>query len=299
MAGHSGTSLLLKNLILVPRLLDSKTRAKLRVDPENHAVDASLRILVLMGAAGLQPIVEHHGLEPGYCVALTGPEYLGIGYRESHFKLSSEAQTIYPNRPIGASVFGDDKGGGLDVVCPDVVAFLVLDSCLWASALGPFLFSVEQIEKRLSGEAITFLRENRFRIEPDQTLKQTKDLGYGGIQKIRILGKKSDATRPDGRKYMRLAQHRMFDDDNGSGNALMKLNDAITHIIRDQGSPIDLERGDVLLVNNRRVATSWGDYTLIRRPLMGVVPRSIAPGDRCIVRMSFYSPNEITDHLPI
>jgi hypothetical protein len=303
LGGHEGTTLLLRNALEMPFWWNKWERGRLRQDPEGSyfAHDASHRLILLMGAAGFRPLVERHDVTNDYFfVHAKGQEevQLNTGFRDTHFKLPSEPATIHPNKFIGPSL-GTRLGNRLDMVCPDVVAYILIEKRhRWLRDTGPRFFRIAEIENEIVNgsdhrETLKYLRERHFEIEPDFLEGQSHDLGLGGVSDVNVLGPLSG----DEPKYMRFdcARLKHDEDEEHAGAILLAFRNALQDIGRRQRIPMDWNRGDVLFVNNRRVATQWlpirrerkwfHHETHQRDPLMA--------GDRVVLRMSFYSPVKI------
>lgn len=295
LGGHSGTSLVVRNLFDVPFWFDSEARRDIKSAPESisHARRAALTITMLLGAVGYRPIVEKWEEHPATLVLAKGREHDVTEYTLCRFKLPQEASTCHPNRPLGPSIFGHDKGGQLDTICPDIVAFIMIEKSDTRTNLGPYVFSVDQIEKELDDRTKSHLRETHYRIDPDPTLTRASDNGFGGVSKINVLGERGSAQKPDGRKYMRFVLDRLKDEQ-GHDAPIVALRTAIEKLEKaQQNQPIDMSRGDVLLVNNRRVATRWTRIAYESKLLQSPQTVTLAGGDRTVLRMCFYSHKEI------
>lgn len=301
LGGHSGTTLLLKNAIDYPwQLLDKKARDELRATPEESyfAHDAAHRMVFVMGAAGYRPLIERHDIKNDFVfVHAQGPEETQkqTGHRDTRYKLPSEPATVYPNRMIGPSL-GNRLGERLDMVCPDIVAYILIERNLYLSDLGPKFFKLEDIEKEIGNrpdgaKILERLRARQFEIRPDFLRDQSEDLGIGGVTDINLLGPHKGGAP----KYMRFDVSRIKHDpdEEDAGVAELAFKSALQDIAKKQRIPLHMQRGDVLLVNNRRVATQW---TTARRQYSagyGVhqLDNPLVAGDRVVLRMCFYQPS--------
>ncbi|MBL9097408.1 MAG: hypothetical protein JNK07_10815 [Alphaproteobacteria bacterium] len=297
--GHVSKTLLLKNAIRIPDLMWKSYREELRQTPEDSffAHDAAHRLVLIMGAAGYRPLIERHDTKNEFVfVHAKGAEETRkqFGYRDTRFKLPSEPATVYPYKPIGPSL-ETPLGQRLDMVCPDIVAYILVEKRSWDLVdLGPKLFKLEDIEKEVSALAggqktLNYLRERHFQIGPDFLNHQSEDLGLGGVSDINLLGPRSG----DEPKYMRFDASRVGhdEDEEEAAVALQSFKNALIDIGKKQQIPMHLERGDVLLVNNRRVATQWLTTRRQGRVTTHQYPTPLTAGDRVVLRMSFFQPS--------
>jgi|GEM_PF-2129042 len=204
--------------------------------------------------------------------------------------------TVQPSRPFGVGLFGSKKGAGLDLISPDVVAFLIMNVKLGFRDCGPILYGVDALREELakiSPDQIAQLERTNYRISPDQGLTNSpnEDYGFGGAAKINILGMRKGLY-----PYMRFVVGRtanILPTEHPIRNletALRSMKDSV------DGAGMHVQSGDILLVNNRRTATHW-----VKKSVKQVLPnigkkteQDLRDKDRTVLRMKFY----LTEPLP-
>lgn len=288
--GHSGKALVLANAALTPLWFQARSRRKLA---ENPATDplvrrAALNLMVTMGAAGFHPLPEYVAGKQIYWVHAKGREagdYLSCRHRLQH-----EVATLHPHKPYGPALFGSQKADRLDSVAPDIVAYLLIEKNDWVHELGPIVYGYDEICSKLTAEDISSLMETKHSISPDYAITQSSDNGFGGVSNINVIGRRdANESGDDGRTYFRFIIGRM-NNMAGVQRHLQRLTIA-TEEITSADKCVELDRGDILLVNNRRAATKWVSQAMygFRRK-----NKRIKDGHRVFIRMSFYSKAEIT-----
>jgi hypothetical protein len=165
--------------------------------------------------------------------------------------------------------------------------------------LGPRLYFRERLEHLLGNETIERLKQKIFQIT---AMKSTDDSAYGQIDGIELFGKSRNDV-----DFMKFDYYRM---EPASRTAHVdRARDAIADLryVLDDRSPDVAEWanfgvGDVLVVNNWRVATAWDDECRIHiNP--GLLPdyggqiragrlTHVHRGDRVVFQMNFYLPRE-------
>lgn len=266
---------------------------------------AMKQLIACMGAAGYFPqLHSYEGKEPQFIFKAKGVEDLKDERGYPH-KLPDRPATIMPHLPLGRSVFGDADAQHEGIFAPDVVAFIFVEGNPHLGErdkAGPRVYGLNSILARLDPAYIEGLQKNNFRIAPDPAVGRypaksgTYSNVFGTVDNISPLG----GTGPNGPLYMRIdsRRHEVSPSAQNLSRAtasLGALNHALDAIRNENAAPrLNLERGDVLLVNNRRAATAWEIKCQVKSLLGWARPDSeLKPGDRLIYCMHFYSSNRI------
>ena len=293
----SGTdALILRDAVRVPAWWRSDARANLR---SNHKVaarwahGAMKQVMCYMAHAGYLPLVHcYDEAEPQFIFRAKAFEERGdTGARWPH-RLFEQPATVMPHLPFGPALFG--AKASLDgTVAPDIVAFIMLESRRgpWQRRkLGPHLFFLDQLEDLLKTDTTKLLHSREYKIEPDSTAGDGNVFGH--VERVNLIGERSTT----GTKYMRFDLGRTAVRADAAkhtdlSRALKALTDAFSKLQHKSPSErLDLRAGDVLIINNWRIATQWDQKceTLIRG---NEVP--VASGDRLVFQMNFYYPKEL------
>jgi hypothetical protein len=260
-----------------------------QLEADVYAKRAGLTVMAYLGAAGYRAISEYFDEKPHYWVHAKGMEIGGVAYSDCPHKLPHEVATIHPHKPFGPSLFGDNARK-LDAISPDISAYVVMDKADNRSQIGPVLYCLDDVLAGLDQEAIKPLMDKTYRITPDVAVTRSSEVGFGGVTNISVIGRRGSETKPDGRSYFRYVEQRT-EDALGRKLPIQRLRVCLADIEKKRGR-VDLERGDVLLINNRRTALRWSAKAL-EGGWLSAQETDLGTGDRTILRMSFYSPNEI------
>ena len=312
-AGVAGDALIIRNLLYLPRTEFLGVREDIRANPlaKHSAYRVEHLLRFLLGSADLLALPEYYENGPVHVNDPIGEEW-DAQYRTAKHKLSADAATVHPNRPFGVGLFGEEKGGRLDTVSPDVVAYIMIDKVNLIEDAGPILIHIDDLTEQLravagTNDVVSELQRPEFRIEPDQGLTRsyTQDYGFGGVEKINILGLKDGMH-----SYMRFIAGRTSHIDTTKHWPTKTLDEALL-ACESRGRwankrfpglqlGINLRRGDVLLVNNRRVATRWKNKcarfeSWWSRNVEGEPPAysPLRPRNRSVLRMLFYLTRDI------
>ncbi len=257
---------------------------------------AASRIIAYMGTAGYYPLVHsYEGKEPNYAFRARGVEDLDTP-RSPH-RLPDRAATIRPHAAFASS--HDGRRDAQDI-CPDVTAFVFLENRPhWGrrSATGPRVFAIDRIVQKLvdtgNQRALGTLCQSLFGIAPAGLTGQR----WGAVDHIPLIS--CEGGKPTS---IHIATHRHQCASSGerrpeAEEALRILDEKIQAMCNaDEAPRVNLHRGDVLLVNNRRAATAWEAKCTVKYWL-GAHHReeNLKHGDRVIVQIDFYRPNSTGD----
>jgi hypothetical protein len=268
------------------------------------------QLTVLMASVGYHALVSCYHAQPNYIFHAKGKEDTLPQQTGYPHKLPTEPGTISPNLPLSPSLFGARRSAYDGVYSPDMAAFVMLEtrplSWYWKRELGPHLYFIEDIEAALPKVMLDALRERRFKINPDPSMgicpfEEGDNPGsnpFGTAMNVNLFGRR-DAS---GHEYMRfsLENSRLSGADpavNDRQQYIAALKAATDKLRGDGLAPrCTLYRGDILFVNNRRVATHWAEKCqhapFKHRPDFQRESK-VKTGDRVIFQMNFYYPEEI------
>lgn len=295
---ESADALILRDAVMTPRFrwgLRKKLRADHR-DTQVWAHRAMKQVLFYMSAAGYLPLVHsyQHGHPSFIFRAKAFEEKEGGSDKSWPHRLFVQPATVMPHLPFGPALFGGQAN--LDIVpAPDVVAFIVLESKFRLrrrKSLGPRLFFLDQLEKQLGPKAVDALRRREYKIGPDRT--QGERNIYGHVEELNLFGVRQRTQA----RYMRFDLNDRTSVRPAANNpvdlaqALNDLKNSLDALKDHPCERLDLRPGDVLIVNNWRVATQWDKKCT--KPY-GSDP-DVEAGDRVIFQMNFYWPKPITSH---
>lgn len=310
-ASHSGTHLIIKGAVKVPRKLaklweNPFDNLRKNGSPDKKVSDALNKIchhvLYLVGASGHLPLMETWQpksisggrTSPKYIVHVQGLEFSGRHSLLSH-KLPIDLSTLSPHRPIGNSLF-DDGGLELGELCPDLVVFICLRSVWYKKNLGGQALDLDCIREEIAqregvpeeeSQILKSLSESAYKLK-GETLVGHQHFSFMSNSRMNVLGKRDNLNT-----YMRYDDRRVDPIEEGGKHraALNELQQALKSLEQSHRS-VNIRRGDIWIVNNRRVATKWPIQC--ERPWYAPLSdKTIKHGNRTILRMSFYSPSGV------
>jgi hypothetical protein len=273
------------------------------------------QLTVLMASVGYHALVQCYHSQPNFIFHAkakedTLPDKLGYPH-----KLPTEPSTISPNLPLSPALFGPRRSTFDGSYTPDIAAFVMLETrphwTIWNRELGPHLYFIEDIEAAMQPVTLNALRERQFTIRPDPSMgicpqEEGDNPGsnpFGTAINVNLFGRRDVS----GHEYMRFSLE---------GNRLTGANPAVndrqqyiaalkaaTDKLRSDGvaQRCTLQRGDVLFVNNRRVATHWAEkcrHSVLKSGWRGKWEEKVKKGDRVVFQMNFYYPEEVEPQQP-
>ncbi len=287
--------------------------------PNNRwAKRAARQVQYMLQAVGYVPLVQVFDPLPNYMAYAIGIEYHSrrrfSGYP---IQLPFQASTSLPWLPFGPAFFGHESSRFPAAYSPDILVFVALDKHETAFSslikVGPRVFPLgdlikdhlsTQVVKRLAQPVFTISSNARLGVFPRETQDDIEEFDnrFGSINDISLLG------GSEGHRYFRIdcQEGRMQVGSNfgeaGDQAALDSLRNALLRM-ENACHRIDLNRGDILIVNNRRVATLWDDEAPLITPQVAAAravgwavhgkEKPLKPGDRTILQFSFYFPEFI------
>lgn len=287
---RNGTILVIRKFAIVPNRFATRARERIQGEAENSdwARRASLILQYLLAPSDIRRLPESFGRAPKHLSHVVGEE--SSDYRLSRFKLPDNAATLYPNKPFGPSIFGDKGGLNLDSPCPDILAFIVMDLNDDVRSAGPLVYTLEDLEREIDIEdpsMLSSLRDTNYVINPDKALTRNfnQPNGFGGISDINVFGERGTS----GQKYMRFdldhLAHQIQGNEAGPVGCLKVGVDRLKD--KQNRIGINVDRGDVILINNRNCATEWKRQ--VQRRKWGIWgDGKLKSHDRTILRASFY-----------
>lgn len=287
----------------------ARLRLRKKLDDSRWAKRAMKQVISYLATAGQErksyvPLISCHHPDPQYIFHVKGVE-CWINSEDTHYphKLPDQPSTLYPMLPYGPALFGEERAQFAGSLSPDLVVFICLDKFRrgkFLKKIGPRLYSINQIKDELSTHVFDGLRERAYKIDPDPNLgvwpissknrPDPADNPFGGVGPINLLG------RENRKLYMRFHIKRAagFVGQMGGIDGIGFIADLRLALQRMKSKPecgrLDLQRGDILIVNNRRVATEWEDRCELS-PFGS--KHDLKEGDRTLFQMGFYYPGEI------
>lgn len=291
---HQGTAMVLKNAVSVPPEHRRVSRSELREGAADNDYErrAALATMAYLGAAGFRPLPEYFDNVPEYWTRVIGVEIGPVSYPGCKHRLPKEVSTLHPHKPFGPSLFGMERAHKLDAISPDLLAFIVMDKADDRKDIGPLIYSIDEVLSKLEPHIKELLMHEHYKFDPDVFVTKNDKLRFGSIRHINIIGIRGTDEEPDGRTYWRYLGGRVTDDEEHVMGPVKCLEAALLSL-GDEKKCLDIDRGDILLVNNRRAATRWRGASPKKGMFRGAGETRLQYGDRTINRMSFYSPEEI------
>ena len=252
------------------------------------------RAVCIMGNVGYVPLADRYNEgTPNYIFRAKAIEETrdmatlqGRSSPNHPHKLFYQPATVLPHLPHGP---GLEHGRFDSAIAPDAVAFIFLDQHRRRSKLGPYLYFLSRLETVLGAANVALLRQRIFQIIPDQDIRGNS---FGGTDAISLLGEVADT----GQKFMRFDYNRLEPvpatpqrDEARSAIAALKRVLDVKEDPRRFAEPAPLERGDLLIINNWRVATAWHEEC---RGLGGLGTFHVHANDRVVFQMNFYRPRD-------
>lgn len=314
-SNHGADAIILRKAIPVPHYLRLAARRAIRNSGEDQTLcksrwtkRAMKQIVYILGTIGHRPLVQSYYAGAEYINQALSIEYTtsmrNAGYPH---KLPRDVATIQPELPFGPSIWGSTRAKFTGGFSPDLVAFIVLDKATIIGSrieeIGPRVYTVDHICSHLQAATQQTLTDNCFMIKADPRVgvhpkdptkaEDRHDNTFGGARKINLLGERRNGVR-----YMRVDKARMMADPEMIGDNTESSVEVLKNVFqqtRFENPRLNLKRGDVLVVNNRRAATEWEDEIVVRSVanLGNRSTRHVKRGERVILQMSFYTPTEI------
>jgi len=290
-------AVILRDAVKVPNRWRFNTRSKLRdehADAAHWIHRASKQVMCYLASAHYMPLLHcYDERHPKFAFRAKAFEERQGGTDPTWpHRLFESPATVMPHLPFGPALFG--KQAALEgTLAPDVVAFIMMESrsSFWRwqrRELGPRLYFLDQLEAALDQNTLKSLRRREFKISPDSTsgLRNV----FGQVEQVNVFGQR------DHSKYMRFDLNartsvRAGAPDQNDLSAALNFLIAIFLKLQDKepSTRLDLRPGDVLIVNNWRVATQWDQKC---KTWNGFTTRA-EPGDRLVYQMNFYYPSQL------
>jgi hypothetical protein len=275
----------------------ARTGIRSKLAESDEVKDMMKRLMFLLAQAGYLPLVHSHsGAKPSYIFNAKGAEETRQPHLENYpHKLPLRPATIMPHCPYGHSFDGFVAGQRDGTVAPDIVAFIMMDASTSRRDLGPRLYYRTRLAAELGPDTTSNLAQQDFQIT---STKPASDASYDAIDGIELFGVSGTGIEFMKFDYARIEPSSRTPHADRARGALMKLRQALDD--RSDAHTVDLQPGDVLLVNNWRTATAWDDEgrshssSRRRRKREAVAGRveHMHVGQRVVFQMNFYLPRE-------
>lgn len=270
-----------------PRLPEAVRKEIAKQGVQHELVkQAANKLIRIMENAGFLPLVHSHvDGSADYVFHAKGIE--NSDFDTHAHKLFFRPATTMPHLPFNHTVSGDLASRHAGTIAPDIVAFLIIDQSDDRRNLGPRLYWLDKLLVELGKETVSLLRQKDFQIIPDQSIKDNK---HGAINSIELFGHGNDETQFMRFDYARVEPAAGTASIGAARRAIWALRRALDKKSGPFLEETDLLPGDVLLVNNWRVATAWDEEALTNRKYKQAV--HVHAGDRLVYQAHFYYPRE-------